>query len=153
MLTEQIELVIEALEYHEIKHVVVTYSGSGDSGSIDNITAESIDDDVVIKQKDLEAILVPKASKLMPPRFSFEKNEAKPRDWPKNPPSLYELIEEAAYDLLEADHAGWEINAGAYGSIVFTAHAKHFGVLPVVVDFNENYEEYDGYEEEEYNDE
>ena len=60
------ELLVDALIYNEIKLVRVPFSGSGDSGQLDNPEAKSIDDDVEITTAMLDTIIIPEAKPYRP---------------------------------------------------------------------------------------
>jgi hypothetical protein len=92
--------VFDALSTAGIAAVNVTFDGEGDSGQIENITA---DDSTEIPQVSIEL-----------QRAAW--NTAKP-DIVQTP--LREAIEMLCYDFLEQHQDGWENNDGAFGEFVF----------------------------------
>jgi hypothetical protein len=148
-----LDFLLEKLQYHEIKYAIAYFEGSGDSGCVTSVHAKSIDD-VELSHPALEAIVFTdvRNDALSHTYFDNTSGAIKPRDFKKKPLTLTELVTEVAETLLECRHAGWEIDAGAYGHITFTPLARYHNTEPVVIDFNENYENYDDYESEEYDD-
>jgi hypothetical protein len=139
------ELLLQTLFQNEIKYVTARFCGEGDSGAIDKIEAKSIDDEV-ISEEELTQIKLPNVH----PGRPYQK-----QDFEKNPLSLAKLIEIVAYAELEAAHGGWEIDAGAHGSV--DIHVPTGGVetdeRAIEIDYAENEPEYHDYDDEEYNDE
>jgi len=85
----------------KIKSFRVEYSGSGDSGEIDEIFYEPNDLKIEVD--------VGTWKKFDQQSFEYkETNELKP---------LKDFIEDFCYELLEDNHGGWEINEGQSGAI------------------------------------
>jgi hypothetical protein len=150
-----LDFLLEKLRYHEIKYAIAYFDGSGDSGCVSSVHAKTIDD-VELSHQSLETIVFTDVANedLSHTYFddSYLGGAIKPRDFKKKPLTLVELVVDVAELLLETKHAGWEIDAGAYGHITFTPLAQYHKTDPVVIDFNENYNDHDDYESEEYND-
>lgn len=108
----------DALEPAGITTVTVTFDGYGDSGQIEDITAQA--GDAIV---DLPAGQVSLAS----------------ADWNSDAVSTTSMeiaaaIEQHCYDLLQQSHPGWENNDGAYGEFVFDVAAR-----TITLDHNERY--------------
>jgi hypothetical protein len=148
-----LDFLLEKLQYHEIKHAIAYFEGSGDSGCVTTVHAKSIEDEE-LSHGALEQIVFTDVDNedLSHSYFENSTGTVKLRDFKKKPLTLTELVTDVAETLLETRHAGWEIDAGAYGHITFTPLAQYHKTDPVVIDFNENYEDYGDYESEEYDD-
>lgn len=148
-----ITVLMEQLQYHEIKAVHVSFSGSNDSGDVTIARLEALTPKEEIPEGLLDLVRVPKAK--MPEVFEFGiDGKARVRDWKTNPPSLRELLVDVCYEELEARHGGWEINAGSVGNIILTPLAHYYKTQQIVFHIEYGYADssYD-YEDEEYNDE
>lgn len=143
------DLLLEALRQNEIKHLLVNFCGSNDSGDISDMEFVNVDDERQTDQKILEKILLHHV-KLKHTSYYLD---GKPRDFVKNPVNLREFAVDVCYDLLETSHDGWEIDAGASGTITFTPLARYLNTVPVNIDIEYGYNDDDDYEDEEYNDE
>jgi hypothetical protein len=124
-------LLFRALSAHEITSVEVEFNGCGDSGQIEDTrfyrgkakvsdndkTGDSLVEGAVIRENST---------------WDADKNE-----WIHHAktPTIKELIEHICYDLLEANHGGWEINEGSYGEFVFNV-----GDTEIELQFNERIE-------------
>ena len=97
----KVDIFKNKLKELKIKSFRVEYSGSGDSGEIDEISYEP---------KDLKIeVDVGTWKKFDQQSFEYkETNEPKP---------LKDFIEDFCYELLEDNHGGWEINEGQSGAI------------------------------------
>lgn len=93
----------DALEASGILLVTVTFDGCGDSGQIEDISA--VDEHGAV---DLAGIALPQ-----PDCQSGDSSES------DAPGQITDAIETLAYDLLESEHGGWEINEGAFGEFRF----------------------------------
>ena len=107
------ELVFDALKQCQVREVIVDFDGAGDSGQINDVLykkgvgkKEGVSDDT-LDNLDIEGAEVVHSTKW---------DEAK-QDWVKlmKPVTLRDMIEQLCYDLLEANHGGWEINEGSFG--------------------------------------
>jgi hypothetical protein len=154
-------LLLQALFQNEIKKINAHFDGSGDSGSIDEIVATSIDDEIDINDAALLGIHLrgvhPVGESIT---HTWVHGTYTERNFEQNPVSLYELIEHVCYEELEAAHGGWEINAGSFGNIyidVPLGGVERAGESAVSIDYNEYEEDYSDddaeAEDEEYNDE
>jgi hypothetical protein len=85
----------------KIKSFRVEYSGSGDSGEIDEIFYEPNDLKIKVDVGTWK-------------KFDQQSFEYKETNEPK---SLETFIEDFCYELLEDNHSGWEINEGQSGAI------------------------------------
>ena len=98
--------------------VTVTFDGYGDSGQIEEITAQQGD-----RVVDLPAVQVRLSSAI----------------WNADAVSTTDVeieaaIEQLCYDLLRHSHPGWENNDGAYGDITFDVAER-----TITLDYNERY--------------
>lgn len=106
---------ITAVKPFRITRIEAEFSGGGDSGQIDEVRyfagKQRISDvDPIKKTIVVEASI----------RDSSTYCETK-KEWvtTTRSPNIEELVEQICYDLLEANHGGWEINEGSYGEFVF----------------------------------
>jgi hypothetical protein len=107
------ELVFDALKQSQVREVIVDFDGAGDSGQINDVLykknvgkKEGVSDDT-LDNLDIEGAEVVHSTK-------WDKDKDKWVDVMK-PATLRDLIEQLCYDLLEANHGGWEINEGSFG--------------------------------------
>jgi len=142
-------LLLDALRYHEIKRMRVSFRGSGDSGDIYVTKIESIDDDVKLDDEYLRSSYVTGA------HMSEMWEGGNKRDWTKKPPTIYDLAYEVCWAELEASCGGWEIDNGSSGEFIFEPLAPLQKRDQVIFHFSHNERDYDysDYEGEEYNDE
>ena len=110
--------VLDALDAAGITTVTVTFDGYGDSGQIEEITAQQGDQVV-----DMPAGQVSLWSAI----------------WNADAVSttcmeIEAAVEQLCYDLLRQSHAGWENNDGAYGDFVFDVAAR-----TITLDYAERY--------------
>jgi hypothetical protein len=95
--------IFAALKAASITRVSVTFDGSGDSGQIQEVTAESGDKAIEIPQTTVEMI-----------RTSWGSTEAT-----KSTISLQDAVEDICFDCLSQEHDGWENNDGGQGEFSF----------------------------------
>jgi len=118
----------EQLNNIGLKSFFVSYSGSGDSGGIDDIeyTPKSFKNKKILskdhKHWDNKKMEMVRADKKI---------------------SLKEFIEEYCYELLEVHHSGWEINAGQRGEITWNSEKNS-----IEHQYTEFYEESNDFEED-----
>ena len=105
----------DALAAAGIALVTVTFDGYGDSGQIEDITAQSDDRTVDLPQGEITIATV---------AWGTDKVTAISM-------GVEAAIEQLAYDFLSETHGGWENNDGAYGEFSFDVAAG-----TVVFDFN-----------------
>lgn len=92
---------ITVLATHGITHVTVFFDGCSDSGQINEIQAFSGNEQVDLPDATIQpSVTSPDTSRDL-----------------ANPVSLYEGIENYAYNLLDQDEPGWEINDGSFGNL------------------------------------
>lgn len=110
-----------ALSSLGISAVDVTYNGSGDSGSIDEIYFYDKKDDLVdiCKISDKEPLV--SNIKRVPSRWGHNEEE---NDDNSTTVRLFDAIENFCYDTLEINVGGWEINAGGNGKFSFSVPKK-----------------------------
>jgi len=151
------EILMQALFENEIKSVVAHFSGSGDSGEINEFDVVSIDDEIKVDEDTLTEILLRGAVPAGDENTMEWVNGAYiARDFNKQPMTLYQWALLVCYEELEAAHGGWEINAGAYGTISIAVplggrESADFKAL--TIECHEYDEDYESDDEEEYNDE
>lgn len=98
-----------------ITHVTVAFDGVGDSGQIEDIEVKAGDAFAELPDTQVEIA-----------RTDFHCEEVHRRVEP-----IREAVESVCYLILEAKHAGWENNEGAYGDFVFDVAAD-----TITLDFN-----------------
>ena len=108
----------DALAAAGITLVTVTFDGSGDSGQIEDITAQSDDRTVDLPQGEITIATV---------AWGTDKVTATSM-------GVEAAIEQLAYDFLSETHGGWENNDGAYGEFSFDVAAR-----TITLDYNERY--------------
>ena len=103
------------LEFDEVE---VGYSGSGDSGAIEDIDFFNKDKKTLFTKyggyaHEPQSVNIPKDSPL---------TDALKKDIHHNPTvcKLISYLEDITYDMLEERHGGWEINDGQEGTFTFT---------------------------------
>jgi hypothetical protein len=109
----------EALARAGITLIVVNFDGYGDSGQIEDITANSGD----------KAVDLPIVS------LEVARAEWGSRDIARVTFSMKDAIEQLAYDFLRETHDGWENNEGAYGDFVFDVAER-----TITLNYNERIE-------------
>ena len=107
---------VEAIKPIGLTRIEVDFNGSGDSGQVDEVRYFKGKKE----PKDLETIkrtLVQQAKINDSTTYCEIKKE-----WVTTTkcPTIEELVEQICYDLLSANHAGWEINEGSFGEFVFS---------------------------------
>ena len=124
-------LLFRGLSAHEITSVEVEFNGCGDSGQIEDTRfyrgkAKVSNNDKTGDSLVEGAVVINNATW-----------DEKKREWVRSTktPTIAELIEHICYDLLEANHGGWEINEGSYGEFVFNV-----GDTQIDLQFNERVE-------------
>lgn len=148
---------VQELFNHEIKSFIAHFSGSGDSGEVSQIDVSPVDAETEIDEKTLEQIVlrgsIPAGEDNT---MAWVDGKYGPRDFDKQPMTLHELATLVCYEELEAAHGGWEIDAGSYGKIIVNVPVggkELHNFAAIAIDYNENEEAYEDYDEEEYNDE
>jgi hypothetical protein len=96
-------VLLNALAAANIARVTVSFDGYGDSGQIESVDAV----DIAGAPCDLPGIDVTLRGAV------WDQEEPREQASP-----LPDAIERLVYDLLGATHGGWEINDGAFGSVV-----------------------------------
>ena len=97
--------VFDALATAGINTVIVTFDGEGDSGQIQDITA---DDSAQIPDTRVELLQTEWGT------GKFDSAQS----------SLRNAIETLCYDYLSQEHDGWENNDGAFGEFTFSVEGK-----------------------------
>jgi hypothetical protein len=96
----------------------VSYSGSGDSGCISDVSAFD---------KESNPIALPETSvpvTLTHTNFDFKTGEYSTTVNSVETLKLTEAVEQWCYDLLEEHYPGWEINDGSDGTIIIDPHKR-----------------------------
>jgi hypothetical protein len=107
--------IYQALSKFGIRMLRITYSGSCDSGCIDEIEALT---------KDRELIPLPAtpvAITLTHTDYDFATAQYRTASKSVETMPLNEAVEQWCYDLLEEHFPGWEINEGSSGTIIIDA--------------------------------
>lgn len=150
------EILMQALFENEIKSVVAHFSGSGDSGEINQLDVVSVDDEIEVNEETLTQILlrgvVPTGEDAT---MHWVDGVYGKRDFDKQPMTLHEWVLLVGYEELTYAHGGWEINDGSYGKISIAVplggrESADFRALAIEC-HEYDADEYD--DEEEYNDE
>lgn len=108
------QAIIKAMRDNWIAKATVEYSGSGDSGQIEDVSFEYRERNGIDAMKEAVSVEVTKVS-------SEWKNEKWEEKKEKVETDLKSAIEDLCYDLLERTHGGWEINEGSDGRFFFDA--------------------------------
>jgi len=103
-----------------ITFVTVTFDGYGDSGQVEDITAQRGDDMVPLPSDKVTICIC--APAWGDPGFAARTM------------TVEQAIEQLAYDFLSESHGGWENNDGAYGEFIFDV-AKQ----TITLDYTERY--------------
>lgn len=111
-----------------VKSFCVEYSGSGDSGQIDEIG--------IVPEKLQKKTILSKNY-----RYWDEKKMQFVKEDKKIPLSAY--VEDYCYDLLEHNNSGWEINDGQSGEISWNSEDNN-----IEHKYTQYYTEHNNYEEE-----
>ena len=107
---------VEAIKPFKLTRIEVEFSGGGDSGQIDEVRyfvgKEQLGDADTLKNKLVQQAQISDSTTYC---------ETK-KDWvtTTKSPTIEELVEQICYDLLGANHGGWEINEGSFGEFVFS---------------------------------
>ena len=124
-----IENVLMLMYENELDLVTATFSGSGDSGTINNATGIDIDGEMV-EVEALAAVLLPQyVPKNIDDFGSWRTGRWIARDFKRQPLNLSEFIDSTLATLLEHSHGGWEINAGSSGTITVKVARNRDGSL------------------------
>ena len=99
-----------------VTRIEVEFSGSSDSGQVDEIHYY-VYKTLANNADTIKKTLVQEAKVTDSTTWSEAKKE-----WVTTTkcPTIEELVEQICYDLLSANHGGWEINEGSYGEFVFS---------------------------------
>ena len=108
----------DALAAAGITLVTVTFDGSGDSGQIENVTAQC--GETIVD--------------LPPGQVSLASATWNSDDVSTAQVEIAAALEQHCYDLLEQSHPGWENNDGASGEFVFDVAAR-----AITLDHSERY--------------
>ena len=110
------DALVRAVKPLGLTRIEVEFSGCGDSGQVDEVRY------FVGKQQlgdvdTLKKTIVVEASINDSTTYCETKKE-----WvtTTKSPNIEELVEQICYDLLGANHGGWEINEGSFGEFVFS---------------------------------
>ncbi|MGO9984620.1 MAG: DUF6878 family protein [Rhodomicrobium sp.] len=104
--------IYQALSELGVHKLLVNYSGSGDSGCIDDVEARN-NEDVVIPFPD-----TPVSITLTHTNYDFGTGQYSTASKSVQTMPLKDAVEQWCYDLLEEHYPGWEINEGSSGAIV-----------------------------------
>jgi hypothetical protein len=121
--------ITSALDEMHITHVLVKWSGGGDSGQVDEITATDgeQDNEIDLEKSGLREVEVIKEESI--DSGKKDKNGhtkyIRVKKTVKETKNLHQLIEDFAYDLWEFfGQGGWYNNEGGYGDLEFTWDKK-----------------------------
>jgi hypothetical protein len=131
-------ILFDVLDAHGVDSVEVTFDGSGDSGSITDISFFDDSVDVSPTPDEIMAKIVEGAKVLVSTGFS---SSGFTENFSETPITVRELIESITYDGLKAKHEGWENNDGAYGEFNFDCDSRN-----VTMEYYERSTEYDTHE-------
>jgi len=99
------QAIMEVMRQHGCKSACVSYSGSGDSGGIEDVEVEGLGDHEP-------------SVKVMRMSTTFN-GEGWDNKLSEVSMPLAEAIRELCYDLLSRDHCGWENDSGGSGQFYF----------------------------------
>ncbi len=127
------ELVLSTLKEHQIKEVSIDFDGCGDSGQINSILYDRVENETLGNTLVVGGEVHDSSSW-----------DEKKKEWvhTTRQATLSELIEQLCYDLLEVNHGGWEINSGSYGEFRIDVREKEINLV-----FNERVESVETFEE------
>jgi hypothetical protein len=115
------------LAEHGITAVIVNFDGYGDSGQIEDITAQTGSVTVELPDERIE---------IFRPVWDSP-------DIERETHTVREAIEALSYDFLAQTHCGWENNDGAYGDFTFDVTEGS-----ITLDYNERYTASENYSHE-----
>jgi hypothetical protein len=104
--------IYRALRELGIKTVRLTYSGSCDSGCINEVEALNNDDKLVVLPQTLTPYTFTHTT------YDFQAGGYSTTTSETKELPLSEAVEQWCYDLLEEHHPGWEINEGSSGEMI-----------------------------------
>ncbi len=116
---------LQALAQVGISIVVITFDGYADSGQIETIEAQAGDTPVTLPEHKVEIL-----------QLGWDETEPQRRQM-----SLSAAVETLFWDILSANHSGWENNDGGFGE--FTIDVP--GNL-ITLDYNERFTNVENYE-------
>jgi hypothetical protein len=145
-----LNLVLEALRYHEICYATAHFSGANDSGGIEEIYVQPLDQEEEFDSTALLDTVKVTTLDLEPELAPHDFNTGRPRSWIEKPPSLREAIELVCYDMLDERAPGYEIERGGQGTITLRPLGPIEPTPKPIVTFElyENEEEYDDDDED-----
>ena len=112
-------IVFDALKAAGITTVTVTFDGEGDSGQIEEMTADD-------------------AREIPDTQLDIHQAAWNTLKLNRHAVSLRDAIELLCYDLLSQDHGGWENNEGAFGEFTF-----HVPNCRITLEINERFSDFD----------
>lgn len=98
--------ILEALKKLDITRVVISYSGSGDSGQIDDVSLYHGNEIIEIKTELVVRISKSRWNADLSKWIEYSADESH---------VLSEALRDFVYDWIESEYAGWENNDGASG--------------------------------------
>lgn len=107
---------VEAIKPIGLTRIEVDFNGGGDSGQVDEVR-------YFIGKKEPEDLETIKRTLVQQAKINDSTNWSDDKkEWvtTTKSPTIEELVEQICYDLLSANHGGWEINEGSYGEFVFS---------------------------------
>lgn len=116
--THNKKLLFNILKKNKITGGYCEFDGSGDSGSIGDVTIEEGHKDNIFLEPVFGAKILEHVqySKEGGQEFILKENET----------NVGELIQAICYDFLEYHHCGWETNDGSYGNFSFSVADDKF---------------------------
>ena len=124
-------ILLKALKKVKAANVIVTYSGSGDSGMVDNI--EMLDSSGRVIEANPEVTVKMRSSRFENGGWLMEtKNKSL---------AIRAALEDLAYGWIGENHGGWENNGGGQGTLTIDVKNKEFHLH-----HEENYTETESYE-------
>ncbi len=119
------QTLFDALAAAGLTYVTVSFDGSCDSGQIESIDARA----------GAEPVDLP------PGKIELARPDEKGGDLQRTTHTVQDAIETLAYDLLEEEHDGWEINDGAFGEFTFDVQERS-----ITLGYNERFSDSTYYE-------
>jgi len=110
------QILRKEMEYRAIEQIKITFDGSGDSGQFEE--PEYYRKGNSKKSEPVQVTIDDKETTGFQVNNGMRYEDGK---WVDNvvPGNLRDLVEDVFYRILEAEHGGWEINAGSFGTFTY----------------------------------
>ena len=102
-----------ALKEHNVKTVIVTYSGAGDSGDVDGV--ETIPKQAIKALETSNVTLRQPKGQMVDGEYGYIKEDIEQ--------PIIDALRTFTFNWVEIRHGGWEINDGSSGEVIFDLKA------------------------------